>query len=55
MVLDTEVGLSPGDLVVLDGDPSASLLKKGAETPNFRPTFTVTKRLDGSRWNFAWR
>ena len=35
MVLGMEVGLSPGDLVVLDGDPT-SLLQKGAEP---LPTF----------------
>jgi len=31
MVLGTEVGISPGDLVVLDGDPAFP--KKGAESP----------------------
>ena len=30
--------------------------QKGAEPlPNFRPMSIVAKRLDGSRWNLAWR
>jgi len=33
LVLGKDVGLSPGDLVVLDGDP-VSLLQKGAEPPS---------------------
>ena len=33
MILSTEVGLSPGDLAVLDEDP-APLPKKGAEPPH---------------------
>ena len=44
MSLGMELGLDPGDFV-LDGDP-APLPKKGAEPPNFRPMFIVTKRLD---------
>ena len=27
----------------------------GASPRNFRPIFIVAKRLDGSRWYFAWR
>ena len=53
MPLGTEVGLGPGDFV-LDGDPALPP-QKGAEPPNFRPMFTVAKRLDGSRWYLAWR
>jgi len=45
LALGMEVGLSPGDLVVLDGDP-VPLLKKGTEPiPNFRPISIVAKRL----------
>ena len=41
-----ELGLGPGDFV-LDGDP-APLPKRGPEPPpNFRPMFSVAKRLDG--------
>ena len=39
--------LSPGDFV-LDGDPAPSLKRGGA--PNFLPTSTVAKWLDGSRY-----
>jgi len=53
MPLGMEVGLSPGDFV-LDGDP-APLFKQGAEPLNFRPMSVVAKRLDGSRWDLAWR
>ena len=53
MPLGMKVRRSPGDFV-LDGDPIA-LPKKGAEPPNIRPMFIVAKRLDGSRWYFAWR
>jgi len=54
MPLGTKVGLVPAD-IALDGDP-ATPPKKGAEPlPNFRPTSTVAKRLDGSRWHLAWR
>ena len=38
--------LGPGDFV-LDGDL--------APPPNFRPMFIAAKRLDGSRWQLAWR
>jgi len=52
MPLDAEVGLGPGD-IVLDGDPAAS--PKGAETPNFRPTFVVDKWLELSRCHLVRR
>jgi len=52
-LLGREVGFSPGDLV-LDGDP-AHPSQKGAEPPNFQPMSAVAKRLDGSRWHYAWR
>ena len=45
MSLGMELGLGPGDFV-LDGDPVA-LSPKGADPPNFRPMFIVTKQLDG--------
>jgi len=51
MPLEMEVDLGPGEFV-LDGDP-APLPKKGGG--DFRPMFTVAKRLDGSRWYLAWR
>jgi len=41
MSLGEELGLGPDDFV-LDGDP-APLPKKGAEPPNFRPTFYSVK------------
>jgi len=41
-----EVGLGPGDFV-LYVDPSP-LPKKGSKPLNFRPMFTVAKRLDGT-------
>ena len=47
MALGTEVGLSPGH-IVLDGD-LAPHPKKGAEPPNFRLMSIVAKRLDESR------
>jgi len=28
--------------------------QKGADPPNFRPMFIVTKRLDGWSWYFVW-
>jgi len=46
MPLDTEVGLSPGD-IVLDGDPAPP--KKAHSTPHFSPMSLLVKRLDGSR------
>jgi len=42
----TEVGLSPGD-IVLDGDPAPPPLKVTA--PNFRLMSVVAQRLDGVR------
>ena len=44
MSLSTEVGLSPGQ-IVLDMDPAPN--KKAAQPPNFRPLSIVAKRLDG--------
>jgi len=55
IVLDTEVGLSPGDLVVLDGDPAPTQKGGRAASPNFRPMSIVAKRLDGPRWHLARR
>jgi len=47
MVLDIEVGLGPGD-ILLDGD-QPTLIKKAAEPPPiFRPISIVAKRLDAS-------
>ena len=47
MPLGMELGLGPGDFV-LDGEPVAPSPKGGwADSPNFRPMFIVTKRLDG--------
>ena len=53
MPFGMDVCLSPGDFVI-DGDP-VPLPKKGAEPlpPNFRPMFTVAKRLNGSRCRLA--
>ena len=45
MSLGMELGLDPGDFV-LDGDP-VDPSQKGADPPNFRPMFIVTKRLNG--------
>ena len=44
MALGMEVGLGSGH-IVLDGDPAP---QEGAQPPNFRPMFTVAKRLDAS-------
>jgi len=52
VALGTEVGLGPSH-IVLYGDPSP-LPKKGAEPPNFRPIFTVAKRLNASRYHMVW-
>jgi len=48
MSLGMELGLGPGDFV-LDRDPASPPQKKGGgrASPNFRPMFIVTKRLDG--------
>jgi len=62
MPLGMELGLSPGDCV-LDGNQAPHSPKgggargrsPGAEPSNFRPMSIVTKRLDGSRWQLAWR
>jgi len=53
MVLDTEVGLSSGDLVVSDGDP-APLPKKGHSPSQFWPISIVAKRLDAPRCHLVW-
>ena len=45
MSLGMELGLGQGDFV-LDGY-HAPPPQNGAEPPNFRPMFTVAKRLDG--------
>ena len=45
LVLDMEVGLSPGDFV-LDGD-LAPYPKRGGAPPNFWPMSIVAKWLDG--------
>jgi len=47
MLLDTEIGLSPGN-IVLDGDP-APPTRKGHSTPTFQPMSIVVKRIDGAR------
>ena len=52
MALGMKVGLGPGH-IVLDGDP-APLPKRG-HSPNFRPIFIVTKRLDAPRCHLVWR
>jgi len=49
MLLGSEVGLGPGD-IVLDGDPGYPAPLKGDIPPNFRPMSVVTKRLSGSRF-----
>jgi len=54
MPLGMEVGLSPGDFV-LDGDPAPSPKGETKPLPNFWPMSIVAKRLDGSRWQLAWR
>ena len=47
MPLGMEVGLSPGDLIVLDGDP-ASLPLKGTAHPIFvQCPLWLAKRVDG--------
>ena len=53
MPLGMEVGLVPSDFV-LDWNP-APPPRKGGGAPNFRPMSIVPERLDGSRWNLAWR
>ena len=50
--LGMEVGLGPS---VLDGNPAPLSPKRRRSLPNFRPTFIVAKRLDGSRWYLARR
>jgi len=52
MPFGMEVGFSPDDFV-LDGDPAPT--PKGAETPNFRPTSIMAKRLHGSRCHLVRR
>jgi len=50
MPLGMNVGLSPGDFVVVDGDPDPYPKRSGAP-PNFRQTSIVVKRLHGSRYH----
>ena len=53
MVLGMEVGLSLGDLVVLDGDQPPP--QEGEEPLlNSRPISTVAKRLDAPRCHLVW-
>ena len=56
IVLGMEVGLSPGDLVVLDGDPAPPQKGKRGHCPlpNFWPISIVAKRLDAPRYHLAW-
>jgi len=54
MPLGMEVGLGPVDFL-LDGDPAPPPQKRGGAPPNFRPMFSVAKRLDGSRCHLALR
>jgi len=48
MRLGMEVGLDPGH-IVLDRDPAPPPEKGAQEPPDFRPMYTMAKRLDGSR------
>ena len=50
-----EVGLSPGDLVVLDGDRAPSPKRGWSPLPNFWQIFTAPKRLDASQCHLVWR
>jgi len=43
MLLGTEVGLGPGD-IVLDGDPAPPQKKSTGSLPTFRPMSIVVKR-----------
>jgi len=54
MVLATEVGLGPGD-IVLDGEPAPHPHKGAQPTPNFRPVSVVAKQLYGLRCHLVWR
>jgi len=54
IVLGTEVGLSPGDLVVLDVDPAPSPNRGRAPPLNFWPISIVAKRLDAPRCHLVW-
>ena len=40
MLLDTEVGIGPGD-IVLDGDPAPPALEKGYSPPIFGPCLLI--------------
>ena len=47
-LLGMELGLSPGDLAVLDGDLAPSPKKGQSPLSNFRPISIVAKRLHAS-------
>ena len=42
MLLGTEIGLGPGD-IVLDGGPAAPPLKKGHSSPHFSAHHTLAR------------
>jgi len=43
MLLGTEIGLDPGD-IVLDGDPAPSPMDRGTAAPTFWPVSILAKR-----------
>ena len=55
MSLGMELGLGRGDFVLDEmGTPITLPKRGGAEpSPNFRPMFIVSKRLDGRSWYLA--
>jgi len=53
MKLGMQLGFGPCH-IVLHGDP-ASLPKRGAESPKFRPISVVAKRLDASKCHLVLR
>ena len=54
MVLGMEVGLSTGDLAVLDRDPAPSPKRGQSLLSKFRPISIVPKRLDAPRCHLVW-
>jgi len=54
MVLGMEVGLSPDDIVMLDGDPAPSPKRGQSHLPNFQPISIVAKRSDAPRCHLVW-